>query len=84
MRYELMEDSWNTIPYLNSDDLVEKYVDALKLDASNNDRNVSSSTNVRRVNYHYLKRVTDDFRAEVLDGNIQKFISKRQKNLNKN
>ena len=72
MRYELMEDSWNTIPYLNSDELVEKYVDALKLDASNNDRNVSSSTNVRRVNYHYLKRVTDDFRAEVLDGNIQK------------
>ncbi len=72
MRYELMENSWNTIPYLNSDELVEKYVDALKLDASNNDRNVSSSTNVRRVNYHYLKRVTDDFRAEVLDGNIQK------------
>ncbi len=71
-RYELMENSWNTIPYLNSDELVEKYVEALKLDAANNDRNVSNSTNVRRVNYHYLKRVTDDFRAEVLDGNIQK------------
>ncbi len=71
-RYELMENSWNTIPYLNADDLVDKYVEALKLDATNNDRNITNSTNVRRMNYHYLKRVTNDFREEVLDGNIEK------------
>ena len=71
-RYDLMENSWNTMSYFDSNDLVEKYVDALKLDAANNDRNVTNSTNVRRVNYHYLKRVTDDFRGEVLNGNIEK------------
>ena len=71
-RYELMEDSWNTIPYLNADDLVDKYVEALKLDAANSDRNITNSTNVRRMNYHYLKRVTNDFREEVLDGDIEK------------
>ena len=71
-RYELMEDSWNTIPYLNADDLVDKYVEALKLDATNSDRNITNSTNVRRMNYHYLKRVTNDFREEVLDGDIEK------------
>lgn len=33
----------------------------------NSDRNVTNSTNIRRINYHYLKRVTDDFRQEVLN-----------------
>ncbi len=83
-RYELMENSWNTIPYLNADDLVEKYVEALRLDATNNDRNVSNSTNIRRMNYHYLKRVTDDFRAEVLDGNIQKIHIKNAEEFKQN
>ncbi|MCI8273738.1 MAG: hypothetical protein HFJ55_06635 [Clostridia bacterium] len=69
-RYELMENSLNTIPYVNSSSLEEKYVEALKLDAANSDRNVTNSTNIRRRNYHYLKRVTNDFREEVLDGNI--------------
>lgn len=68
-RYKLMEDSWDTMPYLNADDLVETYAEALKTDAQNSDRNVTNSTNVRRRNYHYVKRVTDDFRQEVLNGN---------------
>ena len=67
-RYELMEHSWNTMPYLNADELVETYVKALKTDAQNEDRNVTNSTNVRRRNYHHVKRVTDDFRQEVLNG----------------
>lgn len=66
-RYKLMQDSWNQIPYFNADDLVEDYVQALKTDAQNSDRNVTNSTNIRRINYHYLKRVTDDFRQEVLN-----------------
>ena len=67
-RYELMENSLDTIPYIDADKLVQDYVDALKVDASNEDRNVTVSTNVRRINYHYLKRVTNDFREAVLTG----------------
>ena len=62
-----MQDSWNQIPYLNANELVEDYVQALKTDAQNSDRNVTNSTNIRRINYHYLKSVTDDFRQEVLN-----------------
>lgn len=67
-RYKLMEESWNTTPYLNADELLNTYVKALKTDAQNGDRNVTNSTNVRRRNYHHVKRVTDDFRQEVLNG----------------
>ncbi len=81
MRYELMENSWKTIPYLRADDLVEKYAEALRLDASNEDRNVSNSTNVRRMNYHYLKRVTNDFREEVLEGDNQEIHIKTAEEL---
>ena len=49
-RYELMENSLDTIPYIDADKLVQDYVDALKVDASNEDRNVTVSTNVRRIN----------------------------------
>lgn len=63
-----MENSLDTIPYIDVDKLVQDYVDALKVDSSNEDRNVTVSTNVRRINYHYLKRVTNDFREAVLTG----------------
>lgn len=67
-RYKLMEDSWNKVTYVNADKLKETYINALKIDAQNGDRNVTNSTNVRRRNYHYVKRITDDFRQEVLNG----------------
>ena len=67
-RYKLMEKSLKTIPYIDSENLLQNYVDALRADANNNDRDVTSSTNVRRINYHYLKRITNDFRKEVLNG----------------
>ena len=68
-RYKLMQDNWNNIEYLNPDELVQNYIVALKTDAQNEDRNVTNSTNIRRINYHYLKRATDDFRQEVLNNN---------------
>ncbi len=88
-RYQLMEESRNKIAYLDSDALVAQYVDALKTDAVNQDHNVTASTNVRRINYHYLKRVTNDFRGEVLGGNDEvihiasadEFVEKLTKNL---
>lgn len=67
-RYQKMADSLNTNGYVDGDKLIESYVTALKLDASNQDRNVTASTNVRRTNYHYLKRATNDFRSDVLNG----------------
>ena len=67
-RYKLMENSWNKVTYVNADELMEAHRNALKMDAQNGDRNVTNSTNVRRRNYHYVKRITDDFRADVLNG----------------
>ena len=67
-RYKLMEDSWNKVTYVNADELMKVYINALKIDAQNGDRNVTNSTNVRRRNYHYVKCITDDFRQEVLNG----------------
>jgi len=64
-KYDFMEQNWKNA-YLNSNELVETYVQALKADAANNDGGVTQSTNIRRASYHYLKRVTNDFREEVL------------------
>lgn len=67
-RYQLMENSWDKVTHVNADELMEAYRNALKMDAQNGDRNVTNSTNVRRRNYHYVKRITDDFRTDVLNG----------------
>ncbi len=64
-RYQDMQTKWNKMQYLNSDELVLQYENAFKIDAQKEDRNVTASTNVRRLNYHHLKRVTNDFRTEV-------------------
>ncbi len=66
-RYELMKNSADTNSYIDAEKLVEDYVKALKADAVNKDRSVTASTNIRRINYHHLKRATNDFRKEVLD-----------------
>ncbi len=70
-RYELMESKWNNVKHINPNELVEEYVNALKIDARNEDRNVTAATNVRRINYHHLKRVTNDFETEALTNNVQ-------------
>lgn len=67
-RYKKMADSLNTNGYVDGDKLIESYVTALKVDAANQDYDVKASTNVRRTNYHYLKRATNDFRNDVLNG----------------
>lgn len=64
-RYQLMETKWNQLQYINANELVEQYLEALKTDAQNNNRNITASTNVMKMNYYNLKRVTNDFRAEV-------------------
>jgi len=50
--------------YIDIDYMIEKYTEALINDANNNDRNISQRTNLRKIFYHYLKRVTNDFVAD--------------------
>ena len=64
-RYELMESNWDKIGYIDADELYNYFLEALKLDAKNNDRNATASMNVKRRTYHFIKRVTNDFREEV-------------------
>lgn len=68
-RYNLMQENWNNISYIDADEIYNEYIEALKLDAKNNDRNATESMNVKRRIYHYLKRVTNDFRTEVFKNN---------------
>lgn len=69
-RYKEMEDQWNNMTYLDADEVLEQYKQALKLDAQRNDRNVTASTNVKRMNYHYLKRITNDFETDIFTTQI--------------
>lgn len=70
-RYELMESKLNTLKYIDTDEIYRQYVEALKLDAKNADRKVTASMNVKRTNFHYLKRVTNDFRDNPLATEVQ-------------
>lgn len=70
-RYELMESKLKTLKYVDTDEIYRQYVEALKLDAKNADRSVTASMNVKRTNFHYLKRVTNDFRDNPLATEVQ-------------
>jgi len=68
-RYELMDSYWDKIAYIDADELYNEYLEALKLDAKNNDYRATASMNVKRRMYHFIKRVTNDFREEVFTEN---------------
>lgn len=70
-RYELMESKLNTLKYIDTDEIYRQYVEALKIDAKNADRKVTASMNVKRTNFHYLKRITNDFRDNPLATEVQ-------------
>ncbi len=65
-RYDLMESKLKDLKYINADEIFNQYVEALKIDTKNEDRNATASMNVKRQTYHYLKRVTNDFRSDPL------------------
>ena len=71
-RYNLIGTNYMQNAYLDTSKLINEYEQALKEDAQNNDQYVTKSTNVRRNYYHYLKRVTNDFREDVLTNNAKK------------
>lgn len=68
-RYELMKNKINGLKYIDANKILQEFIEALKLDAQNEDRNATASMNVKRQNYHYLKRVTNDFRTDPLSQN---------------
>ena len=57
--------------YVNIDLMIEQFVDALRNDARNGNRNITSGTNLRKIYYHYLKRVTNDFIDDPLGTNLE-------------
>lgn len=69
-RYSQMEEKWNSMQYISSRELLQQYEQAFKIDAQRQDRNITESTNVRRRNYHHLKRVTNDFRTEAFTNEV--------------
>ena len=72
MRYERMEENWDSLSALfDTDELLEKYEEALALDSKNGDRSVNYATNLRTMTYHYVKRATDDFRSDIFEDNTK-------------
>ncbi len=57
--------------YVNIDLMIEQFVEALKNDAKSGNRNITSGTNLRKIYYHYLKRVTNDFIEDPLGTNLE-------------
>ncbi len=49
----------------------DRFTEALVNDANKGDRNISQRTNLRKIYYHYLKSVTNDFVADPLGKNVK-------------
>lgn len=64
-RYEEIENKLDQLNYIDADALVEEYYQALKKDAANYDRNVPNASDLRRRNFYFLKRMTDDFVMDI-------------------
>ena len=64
-RYNIMKENMSKMKYIDANQVIEDYKNALKSDAMNNDRSVKQSTNVKRRNYYYIKRITNDFRTDI-------------------
>lgn len=60
-RYKEVENSIKTNPYVNEDIMIKQFKTALESDANRGDRNIASATGLRKIYYHYLKSVTNDF-----------------------
>lgn len=57
--------------YINMDLLIEQFVNALRNDAKNGNRNITNATNLRKIYYHYLKRATNDFVTDPLGTDLE-------------
>ena len=69
-RYATIEETLNN-KYIDVDFMIEKFTEALINDATKGDRNISQRTALRKVYYHYLKSVTNDFVGDPLGTDIE-------------
>lgn len=69
-RYETIEENLSN-KYIDVDFMIDKFTEALINDANKGDRNISQRTALRKVYYHYLKSVTNDFIADPLGTDIE-------------
>ncbi|MDY3366892.1 S-layer homology domain-containing protein [Zhenhengia yiwuensis] len=66
-KFAEIESKLNQLAYIDAEELEAEFLEALKLDASNSDREVTYSTKVRQRNYYLLKRMTEDFMQSIYD-----------------
>ena len=59
-RYATIEENLDN-KYIDVEFMIEKFTEALTNDANRGDRNITQRTNLRKIYYHYLKSVTNDF-----------------------
>ena len=70
-RYATVEESIKNNKYIDVEYMIDKFTEALTNDANKGDRNISQRTNLRKIYYHYLKSVTNDFVADPLGIDMQ-------------
>ena len=70
-RYATVEKDIENNKYIDVEYMIDKFTEALINDANKGDRNISQRTNLRKIYYHYLKSVTDDFVADPLGTDIK-------------
>lgn len=67
-RYATVEENIKNNKYIDVDYMIERFYEAL---ASDNNRNASQRTNLRKIYYHYLKSATNDFTDDPLGTTVE-------------
>jgi len=67
-RYATVEENIRNNKYIDVDYMIERFYQALSSDTN---RNATSRTNLRKIYYHYLKSVTNDFIADPLGTDLE-------------
>ncbi len=70
-RYATVEENIEYNKYIDVEYMIDKFTEALINDASRGDRNITQRTNLRKIYYHYLKSVTNDFIADPLGTDME-------------
>ncbi len=67
-RYATVEENIRNNKYIDVDNMIERFYQALLSDTN---RNATSRTNLRKIYYHYLKSVTNDFVDDPLGTTVE-------------
>ncbi len=67
-RYATVEENIRNNKYIDVDYMIERFYQALSSDTN---RNATSRTNLRKIYYHYLKSVTNDFVDDPLGTTVE-------------